>query len=90
MPGFIATKLCPDLIIVSPHFDKYCQVSEEVKVVLSAYDPNFCPMGLDESYLDLTEYVKKRMGGGSSTHAGRHLMQAPMDNGKLDYCTSME
>lgn len=61
MPGFIALKLCPDLLIVSPNFHKYQQVSEEVKEVLACYDPNFCPMGLDESYLELTESVKGRL-----------------------------
>ena len=59
MPGFIAKKLCPSLVVVEPHFDKYHQASEEVRKVLAQYDPNFCPMGLDESYLDITDYVKR-------------------------------
>lgn len=33
MPGFIAKKLCPGLVIVPPNFDKYRAVSEEVRVV---------------------------------------------------------
>ena len=63
MPGFIAKKLCPDLVIVKSHFDKYRQVSEEVQSVLRGYDPHFCPMGLDESYLDITEYVNEMVTG---------------------------
>ena len=63
MPGFIAKKLCPDLVIVKSHFDKYRQVSEEVQSVLRRYDPHFCPMGLDESYLDITEYVNEIVTG---------------------------
>lgn len=31
MPGFIAKKLCPDLIIVPLNFDKYRAVSKEVR-----------------------------------------------------------
>lgn len=31
MPGFIAKKLCPNLIIVPPNFDKYRAVSDEVR-----------------------------------------------------------
>lgn len=31
MPGFIAKKLCPGLIIVPTNFDKYRAVSEEVR-----------------------------------------------------------
>lgn len=31
MPGFIAKKLCPNLVIVPTNFDKYRAVSEEVR-----------------------------------------------------------
>ena len=61
MPGFIARKLCPHLVIVSPNYDKYRKVSKDVQKVLSEYDPDFCSVGLDESYLDITDYVKKEM-----------------------------
>ncbi len=61
MPGFIAKKLCPDLVIVKLNFTKYRQVSQQMREVLKKYDPGFCPVGLDESYLDLTEFVKRRM-----------------------------
>ena len=61
MPGFIARKLCPEIIIVSPNFDKYHKASKEVQRVLSEYDPNFCSVGLDESYLDITDFVKRKM-----------------------------
>ena len=59
MPGFIAKKLCPHLVIVRANFDRYQQVSEVVRRVLEQFDPNFSPMGLDESYLDLTDYVSQ-------------------------------
>ena len=61
MPGFIARKLCPDLVIVKTNFAKYRHVCEEVREILAEYDPEFCPMGLDESYLDLTDYVATRL-----------------------------
>lgn len=61
MPGFIAMKLCPDLVIVKVNFDKYRKVSRAVQDLLAEYDPNFSPMGLDESYLDLTAYVKQKL-----------------------------
>ena len=60
MPGFIARKLCPDLVIVPLNFAKYTAVSEEVREILFGYDPHFSPMGLDESYLDITEYVMEK------------------------------
>ena len=66
MPGFIGKKLCPNLIIVPTNFDKYTAVSKEVKSILREYDQNFCPMSLDEAYLDITEHLEKRQFMGDS------------------------
>ncbi|XP_032704174.1 DNA polymerase kappa isoform X2 [Lontra canadensis] len=60
MPGFIAKRLCPQLIIVSPNFDKYQAVSTEVKEILADYDPNFMAMSLDEAYLNITKHLQER------------------------------
>ena len=60
MPGFIAKKLCPELVIVPPHFEKYKEYSHQVQEVLAEYDPNFAMASLDEAYLDLTEYLENR------------------------------
>lgn len=60
MPGFIAKRLCPHLIIVPPNFDKYRAVSEEVKEILAEYDPNFMAMSLDEAYLNITKHLQER------------------------------
>lgn len=57
MPGFIGKKLCPNLKIVPTNFDKYRAVSAQVRQVFQEYDANFCPMSLDEAYLDLTDYL---------------------------------
>ena len=60
MPGFIGKKLCPQLVIVPTHFDKYRAVSHQVRQILAEYDPNYCPMSLDEAYFDLTDYLVRR------------------------------
>ncbi|XP_053147168.1 DNA polymerase kappa isoform X2 [Hemicordylus capensis] len=60
MPGFIAKKLCPQLTIVPLNFKKYEEVSKEVREILSEYDPHFMPMGLDEAYLNITQYLEER------------------------------
>ncbi|KAG9355060.1 hypothetical protein JZ751_001773 [Albula glossodonta] len=60
MPGFIAKKLCPNLVIVPLNFDKYRAVSTEVREIFAEYDPDFLPMSLDEAYLDITEHLKRR------------------------------
>ena len=69
MPGFIAKKLCPELVIVPGNMDKYAEVSQVVRGVFSEYDPNFAPMSLDEAYLDLTDFLAERRAEDSSVTA---------------------
>ena len=65
MPGYIAKKLCPELILIEPHFEKYELVATEIRSILARYDQNykyirlsfkFRAVSLDEAYLDLTSY----------------------------------
>ncbi|XP_022253183.1 DNA polymerase kappa-like isoform X2 [Limulus polyphemus] len=60
MPGFIAKKLCPNLIIVPCNFKKYTEVSKQVREIMRDYDPDFLPMSLDEAYLDITDFLQQR------------------------------
>ena len=60
MPGFIGQKLCPELIIITPNFEKYSAMSERVRAVFAEYDPNYSTMSLDEAYLDITEHLERR------------------------------
>lgn len=60
MPGFIARKLCPQLVIVSTNFEKYGQTSKEIHEVFKQYDPNFSSVSLDEAYLDITDYLENQ------------------------------
>ena len=57
MPGFIAKRLCPQLIFVPCNFQKYREVSKVFKGILQEYDPDYESMGLDEANLDLTHYL---------------------------------
>lgn len=57
MPGFIARKLCPQLVIVSTNYEKYGRISKEIHEIFRVYDPNFSSVSLDEAYLDITEYL---------------------------------
>ncbi|KAG9509395.1 Serine/threonine-protein kinase NLK [Fragariocoptes setiger] len=61
MPGFIAKKLCPELVLISPNGAKYRAASSQIFQVLEHYDPDLSSMSLDEAYLDLTEYVKSSL-----------------------------
>jgi DNA polymerase kappa len=56
MAGFVAMKLCPQLICVPMNFAKYSAKAEEVREVLALYDPGFESASCDEAYLNLTEY----------------------------------
>ncbi|GAB4853426.1 hypothetical protein Ancab_017617 [Ancistrocladus abbreviatus] len=60
MPGFIARKLCPELIFVPVDFTKYTHYSNLTRKVFQRYDPNFVASSLDEAYLDVTEVCKER------------------------------
>ncbi|KAK1359024.1 DNA polymerase kappa [Heracleum sosnowskyi] len=60
MPGFIARKLCPDLIFVPVDFRKYTHYSDLTRKVFQRYDQNFMAASLDEAYLDITEVCSNR------------------------------
>jgi DNA polymerase IV len=55
MPMARAVRLCPDLVIVHPNFDRYRRVSGQVMALLRACTPLVEPLSLDEAYLDVTE-----------------------------------
>jgi DNA polymerase kappa len=50
-PGFIAKKLCPELIFVPGHYNRYAEMSNQVMDILRDYDPNMAIGGADEAYL---------------------------------------
>lgn len=56
MAGFVAMKLCPQLICLPLDFLKYSAKAEEVRAVLANYDPRFESASVDEAYLNITEY----------------------------------
>ena len=60
MPGLTAIKSCPELKIIEPNFSKYKEESIKIMDLLEEYDIYFEPMGLDEAYLDLTDYCKNK------------------------------
>lgn len=49
--GFIAKKLCPELIMVNHHFDHYMDISRKIMNIFREYDPNMLTAGCDEGYL---------------------------------------
>ena len=61
MPGFIGRKLCPELIFVKGHYEKYGIVAEQIRSIIREYDPFFSSHSLDEVYLDLTDAAMERV-----------------------------
>jgi DNA polymerase-4 len=57
MPMARAVRLCPELQIVPPDFERYRRVSMQVMEILRACTPLVEPLSLDEAYLDVTENV---------------------------------
>jgi len=56
MPGFVAKKLCPELVLLPLNFDKYTSKASEVREVISEYDTRFESASIDEAYLNITHY----------------------------------
>ena len=55
-----AKKLCKDLIILSPNFERYREASFAFFSLLRTYSPILEPVSIDEGYLDITEYTNER------------------------------
>ncbi len=55
IPMSRAVRLCPELTIVSPNFQKYRAVSQEIFAIYRSVTPLVEPLSLDEAYLDVTE-----------------------------------
>ena len=54
----VAKRLCPQLIIVEPHFQRYKEVSDQLHEIFHDYTDLIEPISLDEAFLDVTENKK--------------------------------
>ena len=54
MPSVIAKRLCPDLIFVKHHFDRYHDISSRVFSIFRQYTGLVEPLSIDEAFLDVT------------------------------------
>ncbi|MCI9359647.1 MAG: DNA polymerase IV [Hungatella sp.] len=52
-----ALKKCPELTIVSPHFDIYLKFSENLLHLLEEYTPDIEKFSIDEAFLDMTSTI---------------------------------
>ena len=72
MSGVQAARLCPQLIFVRPRFDRYKEISKQIRAVFLEYTDLVEPLSLDEAYLDVTENKK---GNPSATLIAKEIRQ---------------
>lgn len=58
MAGALAIKLCPELIFVKPRYERYSEISKQIRKIFHEYTDLVEPLSLDEAYLDVTENKK--------------------------------
>lgn len=59
MPIWEAKKLCPQLILMEPNFDRYRIASQGMFTLLRQYSPLVEPVSIDEGYMDITDYCEQ-------------------------------
>lgn len=72
MSGYIAKRNCPELIFVTPRFDRYKEISQQIRSVFFEYTDLVEPLSLDEAYLDVTE---NKIGNPSATLLAKEIRQ---------------
>ena len=55
MPIWEAKKLCPELIVLRPNFERYRKASKALFNICKTYSPITQPVSIDEGYLDMTK-----------------------------------
>jgi DNA polymerase-4 len=53
-----AVRLCPQVVVIHPHFHVYQEVSLQIRDIFHEYTDLVEPLSLDEAYLDVTENKK--------------------------------
>jgi DNA polymerase kappa len=59
MPGYIARKLCPQLVFAGSGMDKYGEYSAVFKDIAAQFDPGFHSGGMDELGMDVGPYLER-------------------------------
>lgn len=56
MAGFVAKKLCPQMVFLPQNYEKYGAKAKEIQAVMAQYDPLFESASIDEAYLNITAF----------------------------------
>ena len=63
MPMARALNLCQELVRVTPRFDRYREISQQVMTIFRSVTPLVEPTSIDEAFLDVTDQVANRDSG---------------------------
>jgi DNA polymerase-4 len=55
MPSSLAAKKCPNLIFARPRFERYREISLQIREIFYEYTDLVEPLSLDEAFLDVTQ-----------------------------------
>lgn len=58
MPSVTAYRKCPNIVFVKPRFERYKEVSAQIRAVFEEYTDLIEPLSLDEAFLDVTHNKK--------------------------------
>jgi len=58
MPVVRAKQLCPQLLLIDPHFEKYRAASREVMRIFREFTPLVEPLSIDEAFLDVAGSIR--------------------------------
>lgn len=72
MSGRLAQKKCPELIFVKPRFERYTEISKQIRNIFFEYTDLVEPLSLDEAFLDVTQNKK---GNPSATLIAQEIRQ---------------
>lgn len=72
MSGMLARKKCPELIFVKPRFERYTEISKQIRNIFFEYTDLVEPLSLDEAFLDVTQNKK---GNPSATLIAQEIRQ---------------
>jgi len=76
MSGVAARRNCPELIFVRPRFERYNEISKQIRKIFHDYSDLVEPLSLDEAYIDVTENKK---GNPSATLLAKEIRQRIFD-----------
>ncbi len=75
--GYKAAQLCPHLVFVKPRFERYKEISNQIRKIFHEYTDLVEPLSLDEAYLDVTQNKK---GQPSATLIASEIRQKIKEN----------